>query len=177
MCSDSPTLWWILINGNGDSNDVSGNFIDASCKTTYASCAKGDAPSHCNSWPNPLSTPSNCSANNCSCHCSVHSNIFVATPSDFPAEAKAIMADAGPTVWAPPTSPWSVEFSPPVILHGAFKVPKDPTMPGLPPNFTLDGNQSMVDCFHALNRSHLFGMYEIAYQHADRPIVESTDGQ
>jgi hypothetical protein len=165
VCSESPGLWWILINGDGDGNDVTDNFIDASCKTTYAACSKGDAPSHCNTGPNPLAMPTNCTAN-CSCHCSVHSNTFVAAPSDFPAAARAIMADAGPMVW----DSWSVEFSAPVILHGVFKVN------GSLGKVTLDGNQSMVDTFYALNRTHLFGMYEIAYEHVARPMVESTDG-
>jgi hypothetical protein len=70
-----------------------------------------------------------------------------------------------------------VEFSPPVIMHGVFKVPVDPKSKlKVPPNFTLDGNETMCDTFYSLNRSHLFGMYEISYQHSARPMVESTDG-
>ena len=171
VCADSPGLWWILINGDGDGNDVHDNYIDSTCKTTYASCAKGSQPSHCNPNPNPMAAPTNCSSKSCACHCSVTSNTFVARSADFPEAARLIMAEAGPDSW----DSWAVTFHEPVVLHGAFKVPPDPKQPWLPANLTLDGNQSMVDTFYALDQSHLFGMYEVAMDHVERPLVASRD--
>jgi hypothetical protein len=174
VCVDSPGLWWILINGNGDGDEAYGNFVDSSCKHTYAACASGAEPSRCNPNSNPRATEpkSNCSTagdeaiaagGGCHCHCSVHDNTFVSTSADLPPEALAIIAAAGPNaIPAPTPSALKVKltFEPPVILHGGQNVSFGGWKPGV---LVLDGNESMVDEFFALDDKNLFGHCEQAF--------------